>query len=143
VTNSIPCNNVKVPRPNGLGASTFLTEHAGDYHRLDAVRHELDREIDRRVDAVAAEPGDYERRVLGSVPHNPAMLDVWKRGARILEEHHIGLDHDPAVHDRLSLLGGPRERAETRARLQVVAITPERHPVIRTLERDSGIGLGW
>jgi hypothetical protein len=122
---------------------SFLTEHAGDYHRLDAVRHQLDREIDHRVEAIAAEPGDYERRVLGRVPHDPAKLDIWKRGARILEEHHIGLDQDPAVHDRLSLLGSPRERAETRARLEVVAITPEPDSVIRTLERDSGIGLGW
>lgn len=94
---------------------TFTTEHAGDYHRLDAVRRELDREIDRRVEALAVEPGDYERRVLGRVPHDPGKLDIWKRGARILEEHHIGLDHDPAVPDRLSLLGSPRERAETRA----------------------------
>ncbi len=74
---------------------TFMTDHAGDHHRLDAVRHELDREIDRRVEALAVEPGDYGRRVLGRVPHDPAMLDIWKRGAPIVEEHHIGLDHDP------------------------------------------------
>ena len=119
----------------------FVNEHVEDHQRLDAVRAELGRVAEGRVAEAASAPTTYHLRLLGPVPHDPAHLEMWKRGARVLEEHSLGLDTGPAVADRTSPLGSSRDRAEARARLEVVGIPPGRRPPGRRLDRNDGIGL--
>ena len=75
------------------------------------------------------------------MPTDPEHQATWLRGAAILDRHYLGLDRDPAQPDRSSLLGGPREMAETMARLEVMAIPGEREPVQRRVEHDLGLDL--
>jgi Ti-type conjugative transfer relaxase TraA len=119
----------------------FQTDHAHDAGLLDAVEHELDRQLHSRVRRIAADPTDYHLHILGPVPTDPHHQATWLRGATILERHHLGLDQDPAQRDHSSLLGGPRETAETTARLEVMSIPREREPVQRTIEQDIGLDL--
>ncbi len=91
----------------------FQADHAHDAGFLDAVDHELDRQIPSRVRQIAANPSDYHLHILGPVPTHPDHQAVWLRGAAILERHFLGLDQDPTQRDRSFLLGGPREMAET------------------------------
>lgn len=78
---------------------------------------------------------------MGPVPTDPDHQVTWLRGATILERHYLGLDRDPAQRDRSTLLGGPREKAEMMARLEVMAIPREREPVQRTIGQDLGLDL--
>lgn len=66
---------------------------------------------------------------------------TWLRGATILDRHDLGLERDPALRDRSSLLGGPRVKAEIMARLEVMAIPREREHVQPTIEHDLGLDL--
>jgi hypothetical protein len=119
----------------------FQTDHAHDTGFLDAVDHDLDRQLRSRARQIAANPTDYHLHILGPVPTDPEHRATWLRGATILDRHYLGLDRDPAQRDRSSLLGGPREMAETMARLEVVAIPRDREPVQRTIEQDLGLDL--
>lgn len=117
----------------------FQADHAPDADFLEAVDVELERQIQGRAWLVAADPTDYHLHVLGAVPQDPDHLATWMRGATILDRHNLGLDRVQGWQDRSSLLGGPRERAETMARLEVMAIPREREPVARTLDHDLGL----
>jgi Ti-type conjugative transfer relaxase TraA len=104
----------------------FQLEHAPDRARLAIIESELDRQIRARVDAHVLAPTGYLQRILGPVPEGDGALRAWKRGAHILESHHLGASADPRRPDRASVLGSPTEIAETRARLEVVAVQPPR-----------------
>ena len=119
----------------------FQTDHAHDAGFLDAVDHELDRQLRSRARQIAADPTDYHLHILGSVPTDPEHQVTWLRGATILDRHFLGLDRDPAQRDRTSLLGGPREMAETMARLEVMSIPRAVEPVQRTVDLNVGLGL--
>ncbi|MBK9179967.1 MAG: relaxase domain-containing protein [Acidimicrobiales bacterium] len=119
----------------------FQTDHAHEAGFLDAVDHELDRQLRSRAWRTAAAPSDYHLHILGPVPTDPEHQATWLRGATILDRHYLGIDRDPAQRDRSSLLGGPREKAEMMARLEVMAIPREREPVQRTIEQDLGLDL--
>ena len=119
----------------------FQTDHAHDTGFLEAVDHELDRQLRSRARQIAANPTDYHLHILGPVPTDPEHPATWLRGATILDRHYLGLDRDPAQRDRSSLLGGPREKAEMMARLEVMAIPRQVEPVQRTIEHDLGLDL--
>jgi conjugative relaxase-like TrwC/TraI family protein len=118
--------------------AAFTAAHAPDRQRLDAIGSAIDRQIARRVDQHAANPTAYLERILGPVPANPGQLARWKQGAAILENHHLGADHDPAANDRPSILGSPTESAELRARLHAVVQAPDHE---RSIDRGIGLGL--
>jgi hypothetical protein len=119
----------------------FQTDHAHDTDFLNAVDHELDRQLRSRARHIAASPTDYHLHILGPVPDDPDHIATWLRGATVLDRHHLGLDRLPDREDRTSLLGGPRERAEAMARLEVLTIPRRPEPVARTLEPDLGLDL--
>ncbi len=119
----------------------FQTDHAHDVTLLAAVDHELDRQLQTRARQIVADPTDYHLHILGPVPTDPNHQATWMRGATILERHHHGLDRAPGWQDRTPLTGGPKERAEALARLEVVAIPREREPVGRTIEPHLGLDL--
>jgi Ti-type conjugative transfer relaxase TraA len=127
---------------SGMGErEQFQTDHAHEVGFLDAVDDELDRQLRSRAWRTAAAPSDYHLHILGPVPTDPEHQATWLRGATILERHFLGLDRDPTQRERSSLLGGPREMAETMARLEVMAIPREREPLQRTIEQDLGLDL--
>jgi hypothetical protein len=117
----------------------FQAEHAPDTARLDAVQSELDRHIAHRVEQHLVDPSDYHLSVLGAIPADPRHQAIWKRGAAILESHHLGADIDPTHPGRSSLAGGRTSAAEMSARLEVAAIPRHREPP--GLGIDAGIGL--
>jgi Ti-type conjugative transfer relaxase TraA len=119
----------------------FQFDHTHDADFLDALDNELERQLQSRAWRIAADPTDYHLHVLGAVPHDPDHLATWMRGATILDRHTLGLDRVRGWQDRTSLLGGPRERAEAMARLEVLTIPRRREPVARTLEPDLGLDL--
>jgi hypothetical protein len=115
------------------------TDHAGDSTLLEAVEHELTRQISDRVNSVMANPSDYHLHVLGPVPTDPEHQGTWKRGAAILEADDLGVDIDAAGPRGSSLLGSRQEAAEMRARLEVIAIPSERES--RGVDRNLGQDL--
>ena len=119
----------------------FQTDHAHDAGFLDALDNELDRQLRSRAWQIAADPTDYHLHILGPVPADPDHLATWMRGATVLDRHHLGVDRDTPRQERSSLLGGHRERAETMARLEVMAIPREPEPISRTSQRDLGLDL--
>jgi hypothetical protein len=119
----------------------FQAAHAGDSAFLEALEHELGRQISDRVNVVMADPSDYHRRVLGPVPTDPEHQATWKRGASILVAAHLGVDIDPTDPRLSSLLGPRRDAAQMRARLEVMTIPREREPVGRGVDQDLGLSL--
>ncbi len=119
---------------------TFQADHAHEAAFLDAIDHELDRQLRSRAPEIAAHPTDYHLKILGPVPVDPDRQAIWLRGATILEHHLLGLDRDPTQHDRSSRHGAPKRIAEARARLEVVAI-PRTAEHARSVERDFGLSL--
>jgi hypothetical protein len=117
----------------------FQTHHAPDAELLAAVDHEIERHVEHRVRQIADRPTDYHLYILGSLRSDPGDLATWMRGAAILERHQLGLDREigSAVSDEL---GGPREMAEMRARLEVITISDDHGLTGRILERDLGLG---
>lgn len=122
-------------------APAGVVDHAHDTGFLDALDNELDRQLQSRAWRIAADPTDYHLHVLGPTPADPDHLATWRRAATILDRHNLGLDRSPPWQERSSLLGGQRERAETMARLEVMAIPREPEPISRTIERDLGLDL--
>ncbi len=118
----------------------FQAEHAPDSGRLDSVQSELDRHIAHRVEHRLTDPTDYHLAILGPAPADPDHRTIWKRGAAILEAHHLGADTLPADTGESSLFGSRREAAEIRARLEAVT-TPQR-PEPRGIKRGPSPGLG-
>lgn len=106
----------------------FQANHAHDAGLLDAVEHELDRQLRSRARQIAAAPTDHHLHILGPVPTDPEHQATWLRGAIILDRHYLGLDRNPAQRERSSLLGGPREMAEMMAGLEVMAIPQRSSP---------------
>jgi hypothetical protein len=105
----------------------FQTDHTHDDAHLAAVDHELNRQLQTRAEQIAADPTKYHLRILGPVPTDPDHQATWMRGATILERHHLGLDRVPGWQDT-SLTGGPRERAEAMARLELLTIPRQPDP---------------
>jgi hypothetical protein len=119
----------------------FQSDHSHDSGFLDAVDHELERQLQSRAWRIAADPTDYHLHVLGPVPDEPDHLATWMRAATILDRQHLGLERVPGWQDRTSLLGGSRERAEALARLEVLTIPRRPEPVARSLGPDPGLDL--
>jgi len=119
----------------------FSVEHASDTAFLDAVDHELDRQVRSRAAHMAVDPTDYHLRILGSVPADPERQAVWLRGATILERHFLGMDRDATRPEQSSALGSLRENAETRARLEVMAIPAGPEGPTRSVDTDLGLDL--
>ena len=118
----------------------FQIEHAPEADLLDTIERQLDQHLQARVHQIADNPTDYHLKILGDVPDDPSGQAGWLRGAAHLERHHLGLDHDPSRPDT-SVLATSRARAETLARLEVVAIPRDREPVQRGIESDHGLDL--
>jgi conjugative relaxase-like TrwC/TraI family protein len=119
----------------------FSVDHASDAAFLDAVDHELDRQVRTRATQLAAEPTDYHLHILGPVPADAEQQAVWLRGATILERHFLGMDRDPTRPAESSVLGSPRESAEMRARLEVMAIRADRGGLARSVGTELGLDL--
>ncbi len=117
----------------------FSVDHAPEAAFLDAVDHELERQMRKRARQIAADPTDYHSHVLGPVPVDSGHQAVWLRGATILERHFLGIDRDPTRPARSSVLGSPRENAEMHARLEVMAVRADREPVGRSVDTDLGL----
>jgi len=117
----------------------FQVDHAADEGLLDAVNRELDRQVSYRVARRMADPPAYHLRILGPVPADRSAQTAWRRGATILETHHLGLDTGPALPARSTPLGGLRETAETRAQLEVMRVP--RQPQLRRTGVDQDLGL--
>ncbi len=113
----------------------FQADHAHDAGFLDAVDHELDRQITDRVGQIAANPSDYHLHILGPVPTNPDHQAIWLGAAATLERHFLGLDHDPTQPARWSLLS-PQGKAEMQARVQVMAIPQDHEPPGRGIDHE-------
>ena len=108
---------------------------------LAAVDHELDRQLQTRARQIVADPTDYHLHILGPVPTDPDHQATWMRGATILERHDIGLDPGPTnpPHVGLATL---RDVAETRARLEAMAIPGAARPAGQAVQPNHGIELG-
>lgn len=119
----------------------FTVDHAPDAAFLDAVDQELDRQMWSRTRQIAADPTDYHLHILGPVPADPEHQAVWLRGATILERYFLGMDQDSTRPARSSVLGSPRENAEIRARVEVMAIPSGREFLARSVEPDLGLDL--
>jgi conjugative relaxase-like TrwC/TraI family protein len=119
----------------------FQTDHAHDTGFLNAIDHELAQQLHSRVRQIAADPTDYHLHILGPVPAYPDHQATWLRGATILERHRLGLDRDSGRCERSSLLGGPREMAETKARLETMTIPQEQESVARSPEPELGLDV--
>ena len=119
----------------------FQVDHAADEGLLSAVNRELDRQVSYRVARRMADPPAYHLRILGPVPADPDAQTAWRRGATILETHHLGLDTGPALPARSTPLGSLRETAETRARLEVMRVPRQPHLRPTGVEQDLGLDL--
>ncbi|MCP4380636.1 MAG: relaxase domain-containing protein [Hyphomicrobiales bacterium] len=115
----------------------FQNDHEADRTRLDTIEATLDRQIALRVQDQMQDPPDRYLNVIGPLPTDPDQQEVWKRGAAILEAHHLGADAadrhaPPSVADQ-------ERKADTLARLEVVSIQRHREPP--GLDHDAGLGL--
>jgi hypothetical protein len=118
----------------------FKVDHAPDATRLNVVEHELEQHLVRRAQIAVEQPSAYQLQILGPVPADQHYVATWMSAAVTLDRHHLGLDPDPTHLDVTPDRYG-RQRAETLARLEVVAIPREREPITRTLERGLGLDL--
>jgi conjugative relaxase-like TrwC/TraI family protein len=117
----------------------FLGDHAGDRRGLQDIDSQIDRYVETAVAQAAQSPSEYTLRVLGPVPRRSDHLERWVRGATILERYRIGLD---SQDERGSTGLGGRDRAEMRARLEVIALPRPDQRLERTVELDNDLGLG-
>ena len=118
-----------------MSSEQFQSEHAPDADRLDTVERQLDQHLQTRVHQIAENLTDYHLQILGDVPTDAQHRVHWMRGVVHLERHHLGIDHDRAT-PTTSTTNTPRERAETLARLEVVAIPRQSEPLHRSVEPD-------
>ena len=131
---------LQTARQEAAARSAFQSEHRLDIDRLAVSENRLDHHAQDLSRQAMEHPTPYHDHILGPVPIQPEHRSAWLRGALILERHHLGLDHDP-LGDRPSLLGNATDRAETRARLQILAVPREAGPLHRGVERDPGLDL--
>lgn len=126
---------------SGMAArESFQTGHGHLAPILDAIEHELERHLAERAQHAVREPVAYQLQILGPVPTDPDHVATWKRGATILDRHHLGLTPDPDRPDNTPRRHG-KDRAEALARIEVRTIPRQREPVTRTVERGRGLDL--
>ena len=119
----------------------FLADHEAERRRLDHVDAAIDHQIDSRVEQHFAAPTKDHLRILGPVPAAPTARAAWKRGAHLLEAHHLGIDHDPPEPPRSAVPGSATEAIEMRARLETIGHRERDRSPGRDLEVDLGLGL--
>jgi hypothetical protein len=135
-------NELRTAEARSTERERFRHDHAPDLAILGTVKSELDERLAHRVDNRIVDPPASYVQVLGPVPSGGEAFAAWKRGALILEIHHLGCDVDPSVPDRFAALGTPAEAATMRADLETLPHrTVERDGQV--MERDAGLGLGF
>lgn len=115
----------------------FQIEHVADAALLDAVTHEIENYLELTVEDLAQNPSDYYLHILGPVPDSSDDRVTWKRGATILERHHLGLDRP-----QMSALAKSLEHVELIARLETLAIPRQVEDTSRVLEEVRAIEGG-
>jgi hypothetical protein len=119
----------------------FQHGHAPELAWLGTVESELDHRLARRVEQRTIDPPAGHVRVLGPVPSGGEALAAWKRGALILETHHLGCDVDPSLPEWSSALGTRAEAASMRAHLETLPHRAAEHEG-QVVQRAAGLGLG-
>lgn len=120
----------------------FPHEHGPERTRLDSVESELGYRIACRVEQRTIDPPAGYVQVLGPVPPCGEALAAWKRGALVLETHHLGCDADPSLLEHSSALGTRAEAASMRAHLETLPHRAAEHEG-RVVQRVGGLGLGF
>jgi len=134
-------NELRSAEADAVRREQFQHDHAPELARIDTIESELGHRIACRVELRTIDPPASYVQVLGPVPTGGQALAAWKRGALILETHHLGCDLDPSFPDRSSALGTRGEAAAMRAHLEML---PHRRAERdgQAVQRDVGLGLG-
>jgi hypothetical protein len=120
----------------------FERQHSADLALVRPVDAELSHRLACRVEQRTIDPPASYVQILGGVPEGREALAAWKRGALILESHHLGVDLDPSQSERSSMLGSRSEAAALRAQLETLPHrTVEREP--QAMNRDFEVGIGF